>query len=189
MWSGFESAITWSLLPNMTPLSCVRWNVRKFITFIVQFWQLFWWNNIFIHNLRNSICIEQSFSFFSSSVCRFSRIKFLQTCWRSITDNSFFATQLRSTRERKYLNIFNDFCIRFFLIFRVSTADFIIFHSPLGSCVLILVLISSKTTYFHQIFSGGSAEMTTNYTLDITFDDNPDGVFYPGQTVRGEVTI
>ena len=31
--------------------------------------------------------------------------------------------------------------------------------------------------------------MTSNYTLDITFNDNPDGIFYPGQTVKGEKAL
>lgn len=28
--------------------------------------------------------------------------------------------------------------------------------------------------------------MTANYNLEIKFDDNDEGVFYPGQTVKGE---
>lgn len=31
--------------------------------------------------------------------------------------------------------------------------------------------------------------MAANYSLEIVFDDNPDGVFYPGQTVKGEVSV
>ncbi|CRL02451.1 CLUMA_CG015055, isoform A [Clunio marinus] len=29
--------------------------------------------------------------------------------------------------------------------------------------------------------------MTSSYTMNLTFDDNPDGIFYPGQTVKGQL--
>jgi hypothetical protein len=29
--------------------------------------------------------------------------------------------------------------------------------------------------------------MATNYTLEITFDDNEEGIYYPGQTVKGSL--
>lgn len=28
--------------------------------------------------------------------------------------------------------------------------------------------------------------MTSNYTWDIKFNDNPDAIYYPGQTVKGK---
>lgn len=31
--------------------------------------------------------------------------------------------------------------------------------------------------------------MTSNYSLEIKFNDNPEAVFYPGQTVKGSLSI